>query len=144
MRRKDIVDYHHEPVLHKQRTGMFAGVRRYKLEEVLDPQEVSGGWEQTLVFASEIAGGAQHRMTLRAKRKDGLEKHRSRIAAMLESEATALRQYRDGDVTHADFNREMGMRIRETLRGEGISDLPEREWRWESNQLIFRGQQKLF
>ena len=52
MRRKDIVDYHHEPVFHTRKTGMFSGVRRYKLEEVLDPQEVSGGWEQTLVFAS--------------------------------------------------------------------------------------------
>lgn len=144
MRRKDIVDYHHEPVFHTRKTGMFSGVRRYKLEEVLDPQEVSGGWEQTLVFASEIAGGAQHRMTLRAKKRDGLERHRTRVTAILESEATALRQYRDGDLAHADFNREQGMRLRERLHGEGLTDLPEREWRWENNQLIFRGQQKMF
>lgn len=144
MPRKDIADYHHDPVFRTRRTGMLSGVRRYKLEEVFDPQEGSGGWEQTLVFMSEIAGGGEHRMTLRAKKPEGLAKHRTRIAAILEIEATALRQYRQGDVAHADFNREQGMRLREALQREGLTDLPEREWRWEGGQLIFRGQQKMF
>jgi hypothetical protein len=144
MRPKDIRDYIHEPIYQRRSPRSIAGVCRYRLQETFDPQEGSDGWEQTLVFASEIAGGGEHRMTLHAKKREGLNNHRTRIAAILESEETALQQYRAGEVAHADFNREMGMRIRETLQSEGITDLPEREWRWENNQLIFRGQQKMF
>lgn len=120
------------------------GARQYKLTEIGEFEAVGRGWQQTLGFVSEVAGGGEAKVTIRAKKRDGLTKLLGLIQTIEQIEQLAAAQYRSGDVNKADFNRETGVRLRQKVRDEGVHDLPEREWKWENNQLIYRGQQKMF
>ena len=133
-----------EPRYIRPRHASLRGVRSYKLMEIGEASSGQGGWQQTLGFVSEIAGGGEARVTIRAKKSDGLTKLVGLIQTIEQVELLAAEQYRAGDLNKADFNREMGVRLRQKIREEGIPDLPEREWKWENNQLIYRGQQRMF
>lgn len=133
-----------EPRFVRPRQAGMRGVRPYKLMEISEPTLGGSGWEQSLGFVSEIAGGGEVKRTIRAKKPDQLKQIISLIQTIEEVEMRATAQYRSGDLAKADFNREMGVRLREKIRTEWMPDLPEREWIWENNQLIYRGQQRMF
>lgn len=127
------------------RQGYVMGsVRRYKLASEGEIEPGTGGWQRELHFISDLAGGGEASITIRAKTKPKLDALLAKIRLVEQLEATALSKFREGDINRADFNREQAVRMRESLAKEGVTDLPEREWRWENNQLIFRGQQKMF
>ncbi len=119
-------------------------VRRYTLVKEGEMETGSHGWQMALDFVSDLAGGGDATIVLKAKKKPQLIELVKKVRLVEQLEATALKQFRDGDVAHADFNREHAVRVREELAEAGVADLPKREWKWQGNQLIFRGQQTMF
>lgn len=119
-------------------------VRRYTLVREGEVEPGSHGWQMALGFVSDIAGGGEANITLKAKKKPQLAELVKKVHLVEQLENTALAQFREGDVAHADYNRELAVRVRGALAEAGVNDLPEREWKWQNNQLIFRGQQSMF
>lgn len=133
-----------DEIRYKRPSANLRGARQYKLVEVGEPEIEGLGWKQSLGFISDIPDGGERTIVIRAKHTKKLEEMLGIIRSIEETEKLAEAQYRRGDLNRADFNREMGVRMREKAQKLGVTDLPEREWKWENNQLIYRGQQKMF